>query len=318
MKSLYIKNKIINNHELSNNGYLAYLGVTMLLRQNEISYFSNTDYLAYLLSKKYPAEQNLKNNIHNGIIDLEKSNLISFENTNESRQEWIINADKLIKDAIIDKENKTLSENLFTIIDKDGIRKILSSTNQYYTKSISLVRFYSYLLSTIHNKDDDYKGVGFTSISEIANNTMYNQKTVSQYIKQLVDLEVIYVFKSKDFIKFDDGDIIEISHTYGRYKDKELVEQKGKQHEIEYGERLKSSHKKINKSNADNIRKYSQMYKHIYDCLLDGKEIKYSDSEIKNTYLTMCKLNKKYEKERKDRVKDLSIFSNYDFYDEDW
>ena len=40
---------------------------------------------------------------------------------------------------------------------------------------------------------------------------------------------------------------------------------------------------------------------------------KYSNEELKEIYETLLEYNRKYEKYEKD-PKDLSIFSNYDFY----
>ena len=317
-KLLYIKNNIINNKNLSNDAYVAHVVLTMLLRQSEICYFTNVDYLSYLLSKKYPSENNLKKHLYNGIIELEKGKYISFETKGSNNREWIINLSKLIEDNKFDKDKKLLPENSYTSIDKTGIRKIILLSDKYYTKSISLIRFYSYLLSTIYNKNGKkYKGVGFTSIKTMAIENDHNEKTISTYIKQLVDLELIYVFKSKDFIKFEDGGIVEISTTYGRFKDKDIINILGKQHEMEYGEKLKSKHTKINKTNGDKTRKYSQKFKFIYDCYVAEKENPYTYEENKEIFEVMYALNKKYANERKDRVKNLDVFREFDFYTEE-
>lgn len=317
MKTLYVKNKTILSTKLSQNGYLAYLGMLMVLRQNKTHYYVNTDYLAYLLSNQYPVNNNFKNHIRNVFYELSNLNLISIEKKNTSNKEWIVDTEKFIEHSKINKENKT-KLNFYTSIDENDIYTILSITDsQYHKKYITLIRFYSYLLSTIHNKDDGYRGTGFTSISDMEITIGYNRKTISKYIQQLEELKLIFVFRSKDFIKYDNGDIVEISYTYGRFKDKDKVLHVGRTYENSYGEKTKAAHKKIRKQAGDKTRKYSQMYNHIKKCIDEGNDIKYTYSQIKKVYSVMVELNEKYKTDRPKRMKDLSVFSGYNFYNDE-
>lgn len=294
--------------------------MTMLLRRENFMYYVNTSLLSYLLTGKYPADSNLVKNIKDGIEGLGKKStlILSQSNTNN---EWIIDAKDMVKDRVDkSKESETgdsekKQKDFYVGVENTEIHKILLFSDKYYTRSISLLRFYIYILSTIHKKKDDkYTGVGFTSIQNMVDATGYNKKTISSYLRSLVELELLYIYKAKDFVLFDDGGIVEISHTYGRFKDKELIEKIGKEHEEEYGMNLKSKHVKIKKDNSDKTRGLSQMFRHAEDCLKEGKDIPYNKKKCKEIYIAMLELNEKNEANHPDRIKDLSIFSNYDFY----
>jgi hypothetical protein len=124
---------------------------------------------------------------------------------------------------------------------------------------------------------------------------------------------LLYRYKSKDCIIFEDGGVKEISHTYGRYNDKDLVEKIGKQHEAEYGAKLTAKHIKIKKDKSDKTRGLSQMFRYIEKCVQEGQDIPYDKKKCKEIYDAMLVLNEKNETEHPERVKDLSIFSGYSF-----
>lgn len=293
----------------------------MLLRKDISTYYVNTSLLSYLLTGKYPADNNLVKNIAEGIEGLEKKYIIKFVISQEVKNEWLIDADLIVKDKVNKSTENYIKKNddeveYYSAVQESAINKILMLNERYYTKSISLLRFYIYLLTTIFKKKDDKnEGVGFTSIQKMVKDIGYNRKTITSYLATLSDLELIYIYKPKDFILFEDGDIIEISHTYGKYENKDKVIAAGKSHESKYGEKLKSKHKKVNKIKSDKTRGLSQKYRHIYRCFNEGKEIPYTYRQCKEIYDVMRELNKRNESEHPDRVKDLSLFIEYDFYE---
>lgn len=280
----------------------------MLLRRNVIDYYANADYIAYLLSGVYPANNKFTSAISNGIIGLANKVMIILSQSAKTN-EWILDLQIMIDD---NKKKDTTQDKLYTIVDEADIHKIILSNGEFFTKSISLVKFYVYVLSTIFKSGTEYKGVGFTSVDSMSSTTGYNTKTVSAYLKQLEELELIYIYRAKDRIKFDTGEIVEITHTYGRYKDKDLVNRIGKTHEEEYG--AKAKHKRINKSIGDKTRGLSQKYVHLDKCLDAGKKNPYKYKENREIYFAMVELNKKYDEEGRNRIKDLSMFKEFDFY----
>lgn len=317
IKTVFIQDKWAINKTLTTNEYLSYLGLSMLLRKNLIEHYVNSHYLAYLLSGLYHVDSKLTNAICNGVDGLAEKNLITIVHKNNKNDEWIINLAQLKKENWISKDNS--NKKFYSAIDEMDIHKILNYNKNYYTKSISLVKFYSYLLSTLSktNGTNWTKGVGFTSIGEMSDTICHSTKTVSQYLKQLEEMKLIFIYRSKDMIKYSSGEINMITHTYGKYTDKEVIIKAGREHDANYGHNTKKEMKRIKKDVGDKTRGYSQMYSTIRKRLDKGENIPYDYDLCKDIYFAMVEFNKRYEKEKPDRLKKLSIFSEYDFYNDD-
>ena len=318
VKVLIIKDKLIHDDKIKSNEFMVYLGLLMLLRKNESLYYVNVKQIGYLLTKKYPTKGNLDRNVLSGIKGLISAKIISDENqVQDKKEEWILNLSNLIQSSQNkDKEEIKLSRDFYTFVDDEEIHKILNLNNKYFTKSINLLRFYLYVLSTIF-KSGKHKGVGFTSLSNMVEDTGISSKTISSYLAILVENELLYIYKSKDFIKFDTGEFIEISHTYGRFKDKDLIDEIGSVHENEYGSKLNSKHKKVKKP-TNNVRSYAQKYAYIKKSIEETGVIPYNDEDkIRDVYKFMKKLNKKQEGIKGKKTYPLDIFSSFDFYEDD-
>ena len=311
IQTLIIKDKIITEKNISSNEFMSYIGLLMLLKKDEKIYYANVKQIAYLLTGKYPSSCNLDKNVLSGIKGLISREIIIKVSSNVDG-EWILDLHKLINVAVT-KENIKEHKEYYTVLDRKDICKILLLNEAYYIRSITLLRFYAYVLSTIY-KNGNNKGVGFTSLEVMSNDTGHSTKTVSSYLKSLVELELLYIYKSKDFIKFDTGEFIEISHTYGRFQDKDKIIQIGVDHEKEYGEKIKNKHKKIKKTSSDKNRSYAQKFKHLEKCIKDTGEIPYKTEECKKIYQVMKRLNEQYKNIKEQ--KDLSIFDNFNFYED--
>lgn len=318
VKVLIIKDKLIHDDKIKSNEFMVYLGLLMLLRKNESLYYVNVKQIGYLLTKKYPTKSNLDRNVLSGIKGLISTKIISDENQSQDiKEEWILNLSNLMQSSQNkDKEEIKLSRDFYTFVDDKEIHKILNLNNKYFTKSINLLRFYLYVLSTIF-KSGKHKGVGFTSLSNMVEDTGIGSKTISSYLTILMKNELLYIYKSKDFIKFDTGEFIEISHTYGRFKDKDLIDEIGSVHENEYGSKLNSKHKKVKKP-TNNVRSYAQKYAYIKKSIEETGVIPYNDEDkIRDVYKFMKKLNKKQEGIKGKKTYPLDIFSSFDFYEDD-
>ena len=70
-----------------------------------------------------------------------------------------------------------------------------------------------------------------------------NVKTAYRYNEILQNLGLIYVYKAGDFLEVTDKNDIRsiksISNTYGRYKDKDIIIQEGKNYVESYGVKTK-------------------------------------------------------------------------------
>lgn len=324
MKTLIIKDKIINNKNIKSNEFVIYLGLVMLLKKDETIYYANTRQIAYLLTKTYPPKSTLEKKIISGISQLVSDGVISYYNIKDNdgkpinqdkKEEWLLNLSNIVEN----NQNKTKEEihkskEFYTPIDENDIYKILN-LSEYYTRSISLLHFYCYVLSTIF-KSGKNKGVGFTSLKNMSEYTGLSARTISSYLDTLVEKEFLYIYKSTDFIKFDTGEFVEISHTYGKYQDKEIIIDCGKRHEAEYSNRLKNKYKKIKKPNKS-IRSYTQQYAYIKKSIMETGVIPYDDEKMEEVYNFIKKLNKKQQGIKGKKTYSLDVFSNYYFYEDD-
>ena len=310
MKVLIIKDKIITDEKIKSNEFMVYLGLVMLLRKNETLYYVNVKQIAYLLTRSYPTKDNLDRNVLSGIKGLISKGILSCENVGEN--EWILNLSSLIQsNQKKDKEEIKSSRDFYTFVEDSEVCKILNLGERYYTKVINLLRFYIYVLSTIF-KSGKHRGVGFTSLNNMSEDTGLTTKTISNYLTLLVENELLYIYRSKDFIKFDTGEFIEISHTYGRFKDKDLIIEMGKTHDNEYGYKLNNKHKKIKKP-TNKVRSYTQKYAYLKRSIEDTGVIPYDNDQLKDIYKFIKKLNEKQKDIREPYP--LDIFSNFDFYE---
>jgi hypothetical protein len=302
MKTLYIKDKITINTSINNNGYVAYLALLCLMKKNIKQYYINANLLSYTLDGNFPVLRPMYDSLNDGIINLVDNKIINVVPE--------IDKTKRRCECVADVSYIYEKEGFFTNVDIADIRWILSKVDQF-ASAISIIRFYIYILSTLHKKkDDELMGVGFTSIEAMSEKIGLNEKTIYSYLNKLESYELLYLHKPTCSVIKNEGGISEIPSTYGRFKDKKKVTEAGVIYESKY-------QKKISRSNKNNLRSLAQKYNVIYNCALNGNKVPYEDNEIKEIYLGVKELNEKYEiNSRNDRIKDLSIFKYYDFYEE--
>lgn len=300
-KTLYIKDEITNNTNITNDGYVTYLALLCLMRKDKKLYYININLLTYVLTDVFPAPRSFFNSISNGIINLADTKIIKITNDIDStkkKYEWIVDLSYIYE-----------RNGYFSKAEIDEIRKILF-TSKHFGSATSLLRFYIYLLTTIHKNKDEMLGVGFTSVSDMSTTTGLNEKTIYSYLERLENLELIYVYRPKVSIVKKDGNIKEIPSSYGRLCDKDNIITVGTNYETKYITQKTSKEKK------NNLRSLSQKYSVVLNCLRDGKKIPYDDKTLKEIYYAIKELNKKYEDDsRNERIKQLDIFSDYDFYE---
>lgn len=304
---IHVKDKITLDENLSSNEYLALLSIFLLVRRDEKNYYTTINTLSYLLTHKLPAENNFTKNLLEGFYGLVEKKIVDVDSTIE-KNGWIINTKG------VTHYSTTGSIEYYTTIDESDVAKILLSSKTYYTRSISLVRFYAYMLSTITKKGAK-EGVGFLTQDDMSCHTGIHKKTIIKYIKTLEDLKLIYVYRPKDYIIFQSGEIVEIGNTYGEYKNKDKIITIGQEYAEAYGEKFKVKHKRLNKNLANKTRGYSHKFRHLKKRIEQGHDPEYTYDECKEIYLAMRDLNARYIKEgSNERLKDLSVFKSYDFY----
>ena len=301
----YIKDKITNNKDITNDTYVTYLALLCLLRKSRKKYYINPTLLSYELWGKYPPSRQSINSMIVGIESLIKNKFIKVDKdigkNNTKKYEWIIDASEIYNHDKAD---------YFTNMESDELDKVLN-ISEHYGKSISLLRFYNYMLSTLHKKKaDDIYGIGFTPIDNMVNITGLNQKTIYSYLLDMEKHELIHIYRPEISVVKKDGTINELPSTYGRFEDKDKVDRIGRNYE-------EKQQAKTIPRNTKNNRALSQKYVHIKNCIDEWKEIpdKYKN-ELEDIYRVAYELNHKYKKEgRKDKpLKDLSMFKDYEFY----
>jgi hypothetical protein len=241
------------------------------------------------LSGKICSSRRILENINNGINELSNIGMIDIVEIDKDHG-FIINASK------INIENTNDTKEYYIALNLEDVYKILNFDK---IKSFKMLRYYTYLLTTFMQKTS----VGFQTIKTMVESTNINDKSIMKYNTILQNLELIHVYKAKDILLDDGGDISGIANTYGRYKDKDKVISAGRNHESKYG----NNHiTKINKSVGNKTRSAAQKY----NAFCNGKE--YSEEELEGVYLTLIEFNNRqcYD----DKKKDLSIFSKFKFY----
>ena len=282
---------------------VAYLGLRQILKNNIDNYFISIGLLSYHLTGKQITSRLVTKSILQGLNKMIEKKIISTNETDKDRRtnDWVLDLSKLQIDKIRDKEAKEF----YSLIETDYIAKILNSDMK---DKISILRFYCYLITTL-TKTGDKQGAGFTSYIDMATHIGICRQTISSYMDKLEDSKYIYIYRSSDAVILEPNVMREIPNVYGDIKDENKIINIGKTHEDNYG----NNAKKVKSSKSSKTRSASAKYNILMKDLESTGEIRYTPKVMKEIYETLLEYNRKYEKYEKD-PKDLSIFSNYDFY----
>lgn len=299
---IFIVDNIIVSKDFDDDMILAYLGLRRILRNNVSNYFVSIGLLSYYLTGKQITSRLVTRSILSGLDKLIKNKIITTKELDKDRRtnDWILNLSKL---QINTDKNKKEKE-FYTSIDSKYISMILNSDMK---DKISIVRFYCYLMTTI-SKTGEKAGVGFTSYQDMAENINICRQTVSKYMDKLEDKKIIHIYKSTDSI-IDSKGIREIPNTYGDIDNKNKIISVGRSYIENYGDNTK----RVKSSKKSKTRSASAKYNILMKDLESTGEIRYTPKVMKEIYETLLEYNRKYSDYEKE-PKDLSIFSNYDFY----
>jgi hypothetical protein len=290
---LKIKKEIIEDKNISSNAFMTYIGVVSCYKKDFDFVFSNKNMINSYMTKKIKISKKFDENIRNGMKEL-------FD------KEILVCNDKIGSDYYLGLKNiQCLDSDKFTFVDFSDVQTIMSS--RYKGKS-NLLRFYVCLLGTFisknHIKDiresEKYNNaLGMMSqeyLSDLANISIH---TVVEYIKILEELELIYVSRCSFEFKDKNGRIKRHNNIYGKYKDKELVDEFAK---IRYS-MYDDLHKIQNINTVNNARSLMQKY----NCLCNNT--KYDKETVAAIHNYVCNYNKKYPK----KAKDMKPFEKYGY-----
>lgn len=325
MDKLFLRNDLITGNTLTQDGVLAYIALRILVDES-IPLYNRTssidcvsvNRLAYSLIGEMDYEKALTDAFVRGIAELAGGEWISIRkdlSTNKS-YEYVLDLEKIWLDTDNDK---------FTVVYPNDVYKIMTC-NEKMDKKIRMLKYYVALISTFDWALD--AKIGHMSQEYIAEQADNSTRTCQRYNDILVEMKMIYVYKSNDKVR--DGDKLkQIKNCYSRYEDKGICEQYASTYENMYGVEHKVVRTQKNKEKADNNRRLAQIYNRIWD----GHGDSYDESTIKKVYNYISNKNKLLldEIESKNRqeymtysdqewveklesqIRDTSIFEQFDF-----
>lgn len=225
-----------------------------------------------------------------------------------SKDSYILDCNSLHTDTSNEK---------YTVLELDDMRMIMESKHK---NRLQLFRYYIFLVDSINSKitvyleDGKFKNniIGNQTQEHLSTITGMSTRTIMRYNSILEELLVIYISRADDFTVNEKGEISQFPNVYGKYTNREYIKKYSKDY-VQYKSGRKQVIKK--KNGANDNRKLAQEYNWL--C----KGSKYTNDEIIRIYSYIMQNNKKYEalydKEGNEdylsKIKDLSVFDNYDF-----
>ena len=132
-------------------------------------------------------------------------------------------ADKNIIEIVDqDKDNYVLSgkgldidtsKERFVVIELWELQKIFQAAS----KPFNLFTFFAELIGTVNNKTKEWH----FSQDQMIEYWGYGKETINSYMKQLEEMQLIYVYRHRE--RRADGTYHKINNSYGRYADKEAI-----------------------------------------------------------------------------------------------
>lgn len=334
MDKLFLKTELVTGYTLTQDGVLAYIALRTLIDES-IPLYNKTssmdcisvNRLAYSLVGEMDYEKALTDSLQRGIYELAGGEWISIRknlSTNKS-YEFVLDIEKLWLDTEKDK---------FTVVYPNDIYKIMTC-NEKMDKRIRMLKYYVALVSTFDWSLNSK--IGHMSQEYIAEQADCSVKSCQRYNDILVDMQIIYVYKSNDKVRIYDK-LKQIKNCYSRYEDKNLCENYASDFEDENGVEHKIVRTKKNKEQADNNRRLAQ----IYNRICEGHADDYDQSTIRQVYnyvtnknkILQEQINAKYDlpyyrekgqlsysdqawvEKLESQIRDTSIFEQFDFLNE--
>lgn len=290
---LKLSKQIIENKQLSHEAIIVYTGIVASYKCDCNAVLTNKNMLNYYLTQTRKIPRRFEENLRKGIQELLDNNIVVCK-------------EKVGIDYYFDFKNIRLDENdKFVFVDFEDVRKIMMSN---YQNKGGLLRLYFCMLSTFisknHIKDirdsDKYNNIlGMMSQKYLCDITGLSSRSVVEYIKVLEQLELIYVSRCSFMFKDSKGNIKQHNNIYGRYSDRELVDEFAK---IRY-DMYDDLHKVKRTTATNNARSLMQKY----NCLRNNTE--YNKEMVDAIYDYVCSYNEKYPK----KAKDMKPFEKYGY-----
>lgn len=325
-QKVFLLNSIINDKTISDNGILAYCYLRAIQRTDINWYYISVNAMDYFFRQTYDVDTRDKKKYVDGLNDLEAHGLI--RKISGKKYEFEYDLQPLYFDP-----SKTNKENQmwFSVVYTDELSSIMqiddAVTKADEKKNVSkakLVRYFVNVVSTFMNGQDwsielpdgtIVDGViGFPSIEILSDKSNISKDTVITYNEILERAKILYVFRAKDLIVHADKSITGITNTYGRYKYKDYVTRKGKEHKDEYGYEASKEMVKHKTSNTYHRKSMGAKYYHLVE---RGKA--YDEQTIIEIFHYAVEYNETHAEDDyyTDKLKDLEFFDQFPFITED-
>lgn len=290
-----LSNEIIQDRSISNEAFYVYLGIRVAYGNTKKNISYSSDYIYHMLTGGLNPSRYFKEIIGQGFRKLDVNVVYDGQHSK------IINAEKLIPP---DGKGK-----FFTLIDDDEIKKILNYSRS--KSDIKLLRVFCVLLSTMYQEKLHKKYIGNFTLEQQLKLINISKNTYLKYLDILENgLELIHIYRPNTLLVKYDGSVSGAINNYGRKRDCTFIDQMG----CQYLEKIKGENitKKI--SNKANPRRWAAQ---IYLNWMGGKE--YPEEDLEKAYHILLEMNNVYSKEisKTGRIRDLTSFENYSFYEGD-
>lgn len=163
-----------------------------------IGYFVTGRFLKTVVKR----DRTMLQNIRAGIQSLADRNIITI--IDQSGDNYIISN----KGLEVDTEKEK-----FVVVELCEMQKIFSESN----KPFNVFTFFVNLIGTINNKTKEWH----MSQDEMASLWGASKRTINEYLEQLQNMQLIYVYRHKK--RRANGTYYKLNNSYGRYCDKDAV-----------------------------------------------------------------------------------------------
>lgn len=334
---LFLNKDLVTGYTLTPDGVLAYIAlrrimdesITLINKTTTVDCVSVNKMAYTLVGSRECYEKALTDALQRGIYELVGGNLLAIVKDFSSKNSYEYLLD--FTNMYLDKEKDN-----FIIITSDEVHKILVC-NEVMKKKISMLKYFVALISTfnwsksmscLENMPNLQGKIGAMSMEYIATQADNSQRTCIRYNDILVDMKMIYVYKSNDKIR--EGDKLkQIKNCYSRYEDKDLCEMYASNYENIVGHNHKIVRTQKNKEQADNNRRLAQIYNRIcegygdsydeatirdvYKYITNKNKSLQSDIDKKNSQSYLSYSDQEWVKNLESQIRDTLIFEQFDF-----
>lgn len=206
---MFLSQKIIKDKLISDDAFGVYVALRVLYNTDMPTQYINCEQLIYVLTGKIEFKERLLTSIRAGVNELTNLGLINFDNV-VSCDSYILDLSPLYFSTA--KTDNPKDQTYYAMITQDEIRKCVNGKSTYKFK---LLRYFSYMVGSLRGD------VGFNAMDSIAYDFKCTTKTINNNNKILEKLELLYIYRSSDYIRDSVNDIMtSITNTYGRYSNK--------------------------------------------------------------------------------------------------